>query len=92
VVARELAQGSNIVIAEQPTAGLDVKASQAVHQRLIELRSKGAGVLLVSSDLDEIIKLSDRILVMFNGKFVGEFTHDTLDIQRLARLMLGSLQ
>jgi ABC-type uncharacterized transport system ATPase subunit len=92
VVARELTQASNIVVAEQPTAGLDVKAAQAVHQRLIELRSNGAGVLLVSSDLDEIIKISDRILVMFNGMFVGEFTRDTLDIQKLAGMMLGSLQ
>jgi len=92
VVARELTQGSNIIIAEQPTAGLDVKASQAVHQKLIELRSKGTGVLLVSSDLDEIIRLSDRILVIFNGMFVGEFTRDTLDIQKLAGMMLGSPQ
>jgi len=90
VVARELSNGANIVVAEQPTAGLDVKASEAVHQKLMELRSKGVAALLISADLDEIIKLSDRIVVMYGGKFVGEFTHDSLDIQKLARLMLGS--
>lgn len=90
LVARELSHGSHIVIAEQPTAGLDVKASELVHQKILELRSKGAGVLLMSADLDEIIKLSDRILVMFDGKFVGGFTHDTLDIEKMARMMLGS--
>jgi len=90
VVARELSLRSQVVVAEQPPAGLDVKASQAVHERLLELRSKGAGVILVSSDLDEVIKLSDRILVIFNGKFVGEFTYSDLDIHRLAKMMLGS--
>jgi ABC-type uncharacterized transport system ATPase subunit len=90
VVARELTQKSQVVVAEQPTAGLDVKASQSVHERLLELRRKGAGILLVSSDLDEIIKLSDRILVIFSGKFIGEFTYRDLDIHKLAKLMLGS--
>ena len=90
VVARELTQRSNILVAEQPTAGLDVKASEAVHQKLIELKTKGAAVLLVSADLDEIIKLSDRILVIYNGRFVGEFNYDSLDIQKLARMMLGA--
>jgi ABC-type uncharacterized transport system ATPase subunit len=92
VVARELKQGSNLIVAEQPTAGLDVKGSEAVHQKLLELKVEGTGVLLVSADLDEIIKLSDRILVMFNGKFVGEFNRDNLDMQKMARLMLGSVE
>jgi simple sugar transport system ATP-binding protein len=92
VVARELQQGSNVIVAEQPTAGLDVKATESVHQRLAELRSKGVGIILVSADLDEIIKLSDRIIVMYNGKFVGEFTHDELDIPKLARMMIGSFK
>lgn len=89
VVARELAQTSKVVVAEQPTAGLDVKASEAVHERLIELREKGAGVILVSSDLDEIIRLSDRVVVMFGGKIVGEFTRSDLDIKNLGKMMLG---
>jgi ABC-type uncharacterized transport system ATPase subunit len=90
VVARELTKKSKVVVAEQPTAGLDVKASQAVHESILELRGKGAGIILVSSDLDEVIKLSDRILVIFGGRFVGEFTYKDLDIHKLAKLMLGS--
>lgn len=90
IVARELSNGGLVLIAEQPTAGLDIKATEAVHQKLLELRSKGVGVLLISSDLDEIIKLSDRIAVIFNGRIVGEFLPETLDLHRLSRLMLGS--
>jgi simple sugar transport system ATP-binding protein len=90
VVARELTQKSQVVVAEQPTAGLDVKASQAVHESLLGLRGKGAGIILISSDLDEVIKLSDRILVIFGGKFVGEFTYRDLDLHKLAKMMLGS--
>ncbi|MDI9644659.1 MAG: ABC transporter ATP-binding protein [Candidatus Verstraetearchaeota archaeon] len=90
IIARELSNGGTFLIAEQPTAGLDIKASEVVHQRLIDLRSRGAGILLVSSDLDEIIKLSDRICVMFGGKIVGEFFPENLDLERLSRAMLGA--
>ncbi|MBC7120817.1 MAG: ABC transporter ATP-binding protein [Candidatus Methanosuratus sp.] len=90
IVARELSNGGEVLIAEQPTAGLDIKASEAVHQELVALRSKGIGILLVSSDLDEIIKLSDRICVIFGGRIVGEFVPENLDIERLSRLMLGA--
>lgn len=90
VVARELSNGARILVAEQPTAGLDVKASEGVHQKMMELKSKGAGILLVSADLDEVVKLSDRILVIFEGKIVGEFTRDNCDMQKIARLMLGA--
>jgi simple sugar transport system ATP-binding protein len=89
VVARELTQSSNDLVAEQPTAGLDVKASEAVHEKLLQLRESGAGIILISSDLDEIIKLSDRILVIYSGRFVGEFNYRDLDIQKLGKLMLG---
>lgn len=90
IVARELSNGGLVLIAEQPTAGLDIKASEAVHQKLVELRSMGVGILLVSSDLDEIMKLSDRICVIFGGKIVGEFMPENLDVERLSRLMLGA--
>jgi len=90
VVARELSNGANMVIAEQPTAGLDVKASEAIHKRLLDLKSRGVAVMLLSADLDEIVKLSDRIVVMFDGKIMGEFMRGDLDMQRLAKMMLGS--
>lgn len=90
VVARELTLRSRVIIAEQPTAGLDVKASEAVHERLMVLRGEGVGIILISSDLDEIIKLSDRIMVMYNGEFVGELSYRELDVQKLAKMMLGA--
>ena len=90
MVARELSNGSILVIAEQPTAGLDVKASEAIHMKLQELRAKGVAIILFSADLDEIVTLSDRIAVMFDGKIVGEFSSGSLDMQRLSKMMLGS--
>jgi len=90
VVARELSNGASVLVAEQPTAGLDVKASEGVHRKMMELKSKGVGILLVSADLDEILKLSDRILVIFEGRIVGEFSRDNCDMQKIARLMLGA--
>jgi len=91
VVARELSNGAEVVIAEHPTAGLDVKATEAVHDELLELKSRGVAVLLLSADLDEIVKLSDRLLVMYGGRFVGEFPAGCLDMQKLAKMMLGSV-
>lgn len=73
VVARELERQTKLVIASQPTRGLDVGSIEYIHKRLIISRDEGDGVLIVSSELDEIMGLSDRILVMFKGKIVGEF-------------------
>ena len=73
VVARELERQTKLVIASQPTRGLDVGSIEYIHKRLINSRDEGDGVLIVSSELDEIMGLSDRILVMFKGKIVGEF-------------------
>nr|WP_210326116.1 ABC transporter ATP-binding protein [Oricola nitratireducens] len=73
VVARELERETKLVIASQPTRGLDVGSIEYIHSRLMAAREEGDGVLIVSSELDEIMSLSDRILVMFEGKFVAEF-------------------
>ncbi len=73
VVARELERETKLVVASQPTRGLDVGSIEYIHKRLIESRDEGDGVLIVSSELDEIMGLSDRILVMFEGRIVGEF-------------------
>jgi simple sugar transport system ATP-binding protein len=62
-----------VLIAAQPTRGLDVGAIEFVHRRLIEERDKGRAILLVSFELDEVLSLSDRILVLFEGRFVGEY-------------------
>jgi len=73
VVARELERETKLVVASQPTRGLDVGSIEYIHARLIEARDEGDGVLIVSSELDEIMGLSDRILVMFDGRVVAEF-------------------
>jgi simple sugar transport system ATP-binding protein len=76
VVAREVARNPKVLIAAQPTRGLDVGAIEYVHRRLVAERDAGRAVLLVSLELDEILSLSDRILVMFEGAFVGEYGPD----------------
>jgi simple sugar transport system ATP-binding protein len=73
VVARELSRDTKLVIAAQPTRGLDVGSIEYIHDRLVASRDEGDGVLIVSSELDEIIALADRIVVMFKGRIVAEF-------------------
>ena len=73
VLAREIDRNPKVLIAAQPTRGLDVGAIEFVHRRLVAERDEGRGVLLVSLELDEILSLSDRILVLFEGEIVGEF-------------------
>jgi simple sugar transport system ATP-binding protein len=76
VVAREVTRDPRVLIAAQPTRGLDVGAIEFVHRRLVEQRDSGKAVLLVSLELDEILSLSDRILVIYEGRIVGEYAPD----------------
>jgi general nucleoside transport system ATP-binding protein len=76
IVAREVARNPKVLIAAQPTRGLDVGAIEYVHRRLVTERDEGRAILLVSLELDEILSLSDRILVMFEGEIVGEYAPD----------------
>ncbi len=76
VVAREVSRNPSVLIAAQPTRGLDVGAIEFVHRRLVEQRDAGKAVLLVSLELEEILSLSDRILVLYEGQIVGEFPPD----------------
>ncbi|HET9322856.1 MAG TPA: ABC transporter ATP-binding protein [Gaiellaceae bacterium] len=76
VVAREVERDPRVLLAAQPTRGLDVGAIEFVHRRLVEERDEGRAILLVSLELDEILSLSDRILVMFEGRIVGEYSPD----------------
>ena len=89
IVARELARDTKCVIAGQPTRGLDVCSIEYIHKRLIAARDEGDGVLLVSAELDEILALSDRILVMFKGRIVAEYTADTADKAQIGLAMAG---
>ena len=88
VVAREVARNPRVLIAAQPTRGLDVGAIEFVHQRLVAERDTGRAILLVSLELDEILSLSDRILVMYEGKIVGEYAPDVSE-EELGVAMTG---
>jgi simple sugar transport system ATP-binding protein len=88
VVAREVARNPKVLIAAQPTRGLDVGAIEYVHRRLVAERDAGRAVLLVSLELDEILSLSDRIRVMFEGEVVGEYGPDISE-EELGIAMLG---
>ena len=89
VVARELEARPEVIIAAHPTRGLDIYASEFVHGRLMNARNRGKAVLLVSSELDELLQLSDRIAVMFGGRIVGIVKPEATDKQALGALMLG---
>jgi general nucleoside transport system ATP-binding protein len=86
IMARELSRGALLLIASQPTRGVDIGAIELIHNRIIEARSQGMGVLLISSELDEILALSDRVAVMFKGKLL-----ETLLIAQASRARLGKL-
>jgi simple sugar transport system ATP-binding protein len=88
VVAREVGNDPGVLIAAQPTRGLDVGAIEFVHRRLVEERDEGRAVLLVSLELDEVLSLSDRILVMYEGEIVAEFGSDVTE-EELGFAMLG---
>jgi simple sugar transport system ATP-binding protein len=89
VVGRELSGDPTFIIANQPTRGLDVGSIEFVHKTLIEERDKGAGVLLVSVELDEVMALSDRILVLYRGKIQGELNTATATEEEVGILMAG---
>ncbi|MES1248032.1 MAG: ABC transporter ATP-binding protein [Actinomycetota bacterium] len=88
VLAREIERNPQVLIAAQPTRGLDVGAIEFVHRRLVEERDSGRGVLLVSLELDEILSLSDRILVIYEGRIVAEFPPDASE-QEIGIAMTG---
>jgi ABC-type uncharacterized transport system ATPase subunit len=89
VVGRALTSAPKLVVAYQPTRGIDIGAAALVQSRLIEARNGGAGVLLISFELDEIFACADRVLVIANGKFVGSFDRASIDRGRIGALMAG---
>ena len=88
VIAREVDRDPRVLVAGQPTRGLDVGAIEFVHSRLVEERDEGRAVLLVSLELEEILSLSDRILVIFGGRIVGEYGPDVTE-EELGIAMTG---
>jgi simple sugar transport system ATP-binding protein len=89
IVGRELAKDPAIVIASQPTRGLDVGAAQYIRDTLVEMRDRGRAILLVSADLDEVLALSDRVAIMYEGKFMAVARPEELDRQKVGMLMGG---
>lgn len=90
IIAREFAQDPRLVVAVQPTRGLDIGASDFVHQKLLEQKEKGAGVLLISADLDEVLAVSDRVLVINEGEIMGEFVPGEIDYTEIGLMMGGT--
>ena len=89
IIAREVTEDAKLVIANQPTRGLDIGATEFVRQTLMDVRNSNRSVLLISADLEEILALSDRIAVMFGGRIVGVLNRDEADVQKIGLLMGG---
>ncbi len=92
ILARELSRKPHVVVAAQPTRGLDIGAIEYVHKTLLEQREQGTAILLISEDLDEILALADRIAVIFEGRIMGEVSSEEATAQRLGLLMAGVTQ
>ena len=90
IVAREIDKEPDLLVAVQPTRGLDVGAIEYIHKQLVAVRDANKAVLLVSLELDEVMNVSDRILVMYEGEIVGEFDPKKTTVQELGLYMAGA--
>ena len=90
IIAREVDREKPLIVAVQPTRGLDVGAIEYIHSQLVSERDKGRAVLLVSLELDEVMSLSDRILVMYEGEIVAEIDPKQTTVQELGLYMAGA--
>ena len=90
VTAREFTAGASLIIANQPTRGIDIGASDFIRRRLVDLRTQGAGVLLISADLNEVLEISDSLIVMHNGRIAAYFPDaSNVGEDELGEYMLG---
>ncbi len=89
IIARELDRDPKVILASQPTRGVDVGSIEYIHTKLLELKTAGKAILIISSELSEIMSLSDRVLVMYRGAIIGEESADTMTRERLGLLMAG---
>lgn len=92
VLARELSFKPDVLVCSQPTRGLDVGAIEYVHRRILEERERGTAILLISTELDEILSLSDRVAVLYQGKIMGIVENKDVDIDHLGLMMAGTPQ
>ena len=90
ILARELSREPELLVADQPTRGLDVGATEYIHRKLMEQRAKGTAILLISEDLDEILSLSDRIAVMYEGEMVGTVPAEEAKVEEIGLMMAGA--
>jgi simple sugar transport system ATP-binding protein len=90
VVARELGTEPSVLIAAQPTRGVDVGSIEFIHRQIVQKRDEGLAVLLVSSELDEVLSLADRVAVMYRGRIVAVLEGDQVDRERIGLLMAGA--
>jgi simple sugar transport system ATP-binding protein len=90
ILARELSQEPHLILANKPTRGLDIGAAAYINQKLLDERDKGNAILLISADLDELLLLSDRILVMYNGRSMGVLQAGQAEIQKIGLMMAGT--
>ncbi|TGV14109.1 ABC transporter ATP-binding protein [Mesorhizobium sp. M8A.F.Ca.ET.173.01.1.1] len=89
VLAREFTNGADLLLIDQPTRGVDIGAQEAIHDEIMRQRAAGRAILLISVQLDELAALADRILVMFNGRIMGEVAGDDADEDRIGMMMAG---
>jgi simple sugar transport system ATP-binding protein len=89
ILARQLSRCPRVLVAAQPTRGVDISATEYIHRRLVEQRQEGTATLLISEDLDEIRNLSDRIAVMYEGQIVGVVNSDEATTEQLGLMMAG---
>lgn len=89
VIARELEEGARLIIAAQPTQGVDIGATESIRNQLVRMRDQGAAILLVSSELSEIVDLADRVVVLFGGSVAGRLSGQEIDEEKLGLLMMG---
>ncbi len=89
IIAREFESDLDVLLVSQPTRGVDVGAMEFVHNSLVAARDRGAGVLLISADLNEVMSLSDRLLVVYRGRIIAEFTQDTMSEVAVGLAMAG---
>jgi simple sugar transport system ATP-binding protein len=91
ILARELSRQPSVLLAAQPTRGVDIGATEYIRQLIIEQRAQGTATLLISEDLDEILALSDRIAVIFEGRIMGVLDSDQATAEKLGLMMAGEI-
>jgi simple sugar transport system ATP-binding protein len=89
VIAREFTAEASVLVIAQPTRGVDIGAAEYIHERLLEQRRNGAAILLISEDLDEVMQLSDRIVVLLGGKIMGEVARADATVNEVGLMMSG---